>query len=333
MIGHEWAAGLLKSHIVHGSVRHAYLFTGADGLGKRTLALRFAQALNCETPPKAGEMCGECRACQLTWKTSYPDLHILQAEDEGKAIEVDQVRSLQRSLALAPYEAAWRVGLLLRFHEATISAANALLKTLEEPAAKVVLLLTARSVESVLPTIASRCEILRLRSLPSVALEGSLVERGVPEEQANLLAGLSGGRPGRALLWADAPEILRRREEALEDMLNLVGANRVERFAYVDSLTRGKQELRLKRTRALEVLEAWLTFWRDVTLLRSSAEVATVNQDREADLQRVAQEVDADSAADFVRALERTRVAIGKNANLRLALESLMLRLPHLRRV
>ncbi|HEY7688372.1 MAG TPA: hypothetical protein VH835_06750, partial [Dongiaceae bacterium] len=132
MVGHTWAADLLRGHLAADQVRHAYLFGGAQGLGRRTLALCLAAALLCESPPSAGEACGSCRGCRAVAAGRHPDVHSLKA-DEGASIKVEDIRELQRQLALSPHGAARRFALLEDFDSATDSAQNALLKTLEEP--------------------------------------------------------------------------------------------------------------------------------------------------------------------------------------------------------
>ena len=153
LIGHEWAVDMLKKHVVHGTTRHAYLFAGPPGLGRRTLALRFAQALNCQTPISAGIPCGECCNCKQIASMQHPDLTVIQADAEGGIMKVDQIREARRTLTLKPYSANYRVALFLRFHEANDSASNALLKTLEEAPSYAVLILTADNPEQLLPTI------------------------------------------------------------------------------------------------------------------------------------------------------------------------------------
>ena len=169
--GHEWAEALLKKHIAGNLTRHAYLFTGAPGIGRRTLALAFVKALYCQNPPEPGEFCGSCRNCKQLDKLQHTDLFIGQAAAPGETLKIDTVREIQHNLNMQPYAAPWRTALFLRFEEANINAQNALLKTLEEPAPLSKLLLTASNENALLPTISSRCEVIRLRpmAMPELA--------------------------------------------------------------------------------------------------------------------------------------------------------------------
>jgi len=114
LMGHDWAVEMLQQHLVSGSLRHAYLFSGPRGVGRRSLALRFAQAINCPQPTAPGIPCGECRGCRQIENMQHADLNILQSEREGDTWKVEQVRELQHMLSLAPYEGGYRLALLLR---------------------------------------------------------------------------------------------------------------------------------------------------------------------------------------------------------------------------
>jgi DNA polymerase-3 subunit delta' len=211
LLGHEWAAQLLAGQFARDSLRHAYLITGPAGVGRRTLALSLAQAVNCPTSLAPGVPCQTCRTCSQIAQQQHPDLSVVQADEVGGTLKVDQIRELQRSLNLAPYQARYRIALLLRFEEAHISAANALLKTLEEPASQVILILTAESVDALLPTVVSRCEVLRLRPLSFESLSAGLTTKWqIPTEETQLLAikrrcvrqSVSGPRCGRIFCTA-----------------------------------------------------------------------------------------------------------------------------------
>lgn len=321
LLGHEWAMDMLRQHVTRHEIRHAYLITGATGLGKRTLALRLAQALNCEKPISAGVPCLICRTCKQIESMAHPDLTIIQAEDEGGTLKVDQIREIQRTLNLKPYQSNYRVAIFLRFHEANDSAANALLKTLEEAPAHAVLILTAENPEQLLPTINSRCEILRLRPLPIESITNDLMQKGLDEDRARLLAHISGGRPGYARKLMDDVTLLEKRDEQLNDLQTLLPAPRIEKFSYADKLSRDKDLMR-------KTILVWLSYWRDVLLRVAGAETPLINIDRNMEIEFLAGRLDLTSARKIVSNLEATLEKMDKNVNARLLAEVLLLDLP-----
>ncbi len=326
--GHDWAVKLLRTHAAGDKLRHAYLLAGPQGVGRRTLALRFAMALNCTASETPGEFCGECRECRQILAMAHPDLSLLQPLEGHKDILIDQVRELQHTLALSPYSARYRIALLPDFQRATEEASNALLKTLEEPAEKVILLLTADALESLLPTIVSRCEVIRLRPSSIASTEAYLQsEHHLDPEQARLLAHLSGGRIGAAVRLALDPDELTQRREALESLLALLPAARTDRFHLADELTRPYDKAREK---AGAILPVWLSFWRDVFVNASGADLPLVNIDFDTQVDEVAARLDIRTARELVLAHEEALKQLDANANVRLLLEDLMLRWPHI---
>jgi len=323
LIGHEWAVDMLKKHVVNGATRHAYLFAGPPGLGRRTLALRFAQALNCQTPVEAGIPCGECRDCRQIAAMQHADLSVIQAESEGGTLKVDQIREARRSLTLKPYQSNYRVAIFLRFQEANDNAANALLKTLEEAPSYAVLILTADNPEQLLPTIVSRCEVLRLRPLSMEAVQKALESSGVESSQARLIAHISGGRFGYALQMIANEALLEKREERLNDLQSLISASRVEKFAYADKLARDKDSMR-------QAILVWLSYWRDVMLRSAQAETPLVNVDRNVEIEDLAGRLNLSAARTVVGGLEDVLEKMEKNVNPRLLAEVLLLDLPRL---
>ncbi|MBE0670433.1 MAG: DNA polymerase III subunit delta' [Anaerolineales bacterium] len=321
LLGHEWAVDMLRQHAARGDVRHAYLFSGPPGLGRRTLALRLAQALNCTKPLAPGVPCGLCRDCKQIDAMQHPDMNVVQAETEGGTLKVDQIREVQRSLSLKPYQSTYRVALFLRFQEANDNASNALLKTLEEAPAHAILLLTADTPEQLLPTIISRCEILRLRPLPIEAVEADLIYRGVDEERARLLAHISGGRPGYARRLVDDATLLEKRDERLDDLQTLLPAPRVEKFFYADKLSKDKDAMR-------QAITIWLSYWRDVMLRVAGAETPLVNIDRNMEIEFLAGRLDLSTARRVVSNLENALEKMDRNVNSRLLAEVLLMDWP-----
>ncbi len=321
LLGHEWAVDMLKQHIAREAVRHAYLLSGPPGLGRRTLALRFAQALNCPQPTAPGEFCGVCRDCKQIETMQHPDLSIVQAEAEGGTLKVDQVREVRRALALKPYQSKYRVALFLRFQEASEGAANALLKTLEEAPEHAILILTADSSEQLLPTITSRCEILRLRPLPVGIIEEYLKSHGAETESAHLIAHVSGGRPGYALRLLENESALEFRAERLADLAGLLSATRVQKFNYAEKLAKEKDTMR-------QTLLVWLSYWRDVLLRVSGAAVSITNIDQKESITSLAERLTLDGARRAVHDQEMALERLERNVNPRLLAEVMLLDLP-----
>jgi len=321
LVGHEWAVDMLKKHVVNGTTRHAYLFAGPPGLGRRTLALRFAQALNCQTPLDAGIPCGQCRDCKQIEAMQHADLTVVQAESEGGTLKVDQIREARRMLTFKPYQSKYRVAIFLRFQEANDNAANALLKTLEEAPSYAVLILTADNPEQLLPTIVSRCEVLRLRPLPVEGVRWDLENSGMETDRANLIAHISGGRPGYARQLLESESLLEKREDRLNDLQNLIAASRVEKFAYADRLARDKDSMR-------QAILIWLSYWRDVMLRTAQAETPLVNMDRNVEIEDLAGRLDLSAARGVVSGLEDVLEKMERNVNSRLLAEVMLLDLP-----
>ncbi len=317
VIGHDWAVSLLLSAISSKRASHAYLITGPEHVGKTTLARLLAQALNCTGP---NVPCGVCRACQLVAAGKHPDLHLVAPE--GNTLKIDQVRALQHDLALSPMEGRVRVAILEGMDRATSEACNALLKTLEEPNPHVVLILTAPEADALLPTMVSRCQLVALRPVALETVRTALIERwGVKDDLAERLAHLSGGRLGWAVQAAQDAEILARRNQLLDDLVQLVDQGRVERFAYAEEMSRDAAAAR-------EMLRLWQTWWRDVMLLASASSAPLTNQDRMDALQAHAARFGAERASAAAAGLGRALGQLDHNVNARLALEVLMLDLP-----
>ncbi len=318
LLGHEWAVDMLRQHVANQAMRHAYLITGSPGLGRRSLALAFARSLTCSAAPAPGEYCGECRNCRQMGSMQHPDLTIIQSETEGGMLKVEQIRELRKSVLLAPYQAPYKIVLLLRFQEANPSAANALLKTLEEAPSKVILLLTADNAEQLLPTIVSRCEVIRLRSLPVSRVDEFLRQKGADAEKAQLLAHLSGGRPGYALNLLEDESALEFRAEKLNEFSELLSASRVARFAYAEALAKDKDAFR-------ETLLLWLSLWRDVMLQCAGETESVTNIDQHTLIERLASKLDLSVAKKQLVVAENAIGQLQRNVNARLLAENILL--------
>ena len=162
---------------------HGLLLSGVEGLGKLDFALRLAAAVLCQQPTEDGQACGHCASCQLVAAGNHPDFYLLQAEERGKAIKVDEIRQLSAQLNLTSQYAGYKVAVLADAHNMNINAANSLLKTLEEPASDALLILVSSNPQKLPVTVRSRCQTINF-SIPetSQALQW-LVNEGIDQPE------------------------------------------------------------------------------------------------------------------------------------------------------
>jgi DNA polymerase III delta' subunit len=219
-----------------GGMPHALLIVGPSGVGKATLADDIAAGLLCRAEDPRDRPCRECRSCRALEHGNHPDVHRLGPTGAGLVIPIggrDErgVRDLVRDLALLPVEGGARAAIVTDADRMTEDAQSAFLKTLEEPPAGTVLLLTATDEERLLPTIRSRCSRIRLGPVARSEVEQLLVDAGLADAPlAARLARLSGGRPGDAVALALAPESLTIRGEVGRTLLDLASATRADRL-------------------------------------------------------------------------------------------------------
>lgn len=323
VIGHDRIIRLLQKSIEARRVSHAYLLSGPRQVGKSTLAREFAKALNCLEP---GCPCGRCRSCQKIDKGIHPDIQAIDLEEGSKSISIDAIRRLQEGVALRPAEGRTKVYILREAERLSEAAANALLKTLEEPPPSVVLVLTTLDANMLLPTLVSRCQQVEVRPVPRTELEDTLVQtRGVPPDQARLVATLAGGRVGWALQVVSNPAMLDRRSEMLNRLADFPAADRVSRFAYAAELA----SLYGRDPEAVRgVLESWQSWWRDLLLTRLGLRELVVNVDLDERLEKNSRDYSIETLGRMVRAIQETITMLSQNVNPRLSLEVLVLNIP-----
>ncbi|MBI4201973.1 MAG: DNA polymerase III subunit delta' [Chloroflexi bacterium] len=329
IIGQEHITSALGRSMARGEMAHAFIIAGPPQSGKSTLALDIARALNCtgEDPP-----CGQCRSCQRIARGLHTDVEVATMTPHPETgrmrtvIAIDQVRALEQRAALGPYEGRMLVFILDPAEKLHDEAANALLKTLEEPPPRVTLLLLTGSDQDLLPTVRSRCQRLELRPLSQEAIARQLrEEHSVAPEDATLLARLSGGRLGWALAAARDPKVLEARQGGLEELLELLDQGLERRFQVAQELAG-----RFARDRAivLETLALWLGWWRDVLVVRQGAPQLAANTDWLASLEERAGRYTPQQACTVAQELLATMERLEANVNTRLALDALMLALP-----
>jgi DNA polymerase-3 subunit delta' len=291
-------------------------------VGKGTLAINLAQALNCDGPELP---CGQCRSCQRILEGKHADV-IPIGLDSKMEIGIDDIRGLQRLANLPPYEGKCKVFIINDAEYLSTEAANSLLKILEEPPPRVVWLLLAAEEESLLPTIISRCQRLELKPVPSERVQEVLVNSyKVDADKAKLLTQLCHGRLGWAVSALANGEILEQRSRRIDKLVSVWTANLEQRFAYAQELA---SQFSQDRKAGAEILEMWLDWWRDLMLIKGGCREAIINVDHETTLEEQARGLSLSEIEGFLTNLGLLQENISKNVNPRLAWEWLMLNLP-----
>ena len=234
--GHPAAIAALARAIATERPPHALLLAGAPGVGKSTVALDLAAGLLCHAEASA-RPCGECLACRKVDHGTHPDLHRLAPEGAGGQVRLAQVHELQRELSLLPLEGRYRVAIVEQAHRMNPDAQNAFLKTLEEPPARVCLILAVDDESTLLPTVRSRCARLALGPVGRKDVADLLVESGVVDaSRAAGLARIAGGRPGLALTLATNPDAVLVRRRLIGTLVDLARADHTTRLGAATTL-------------------------------------------------------------------------------------------------
>jgi DNA polymerase-3 subunit delta' len=326
IIGQEQAIHIIKKALFANRVSHAYLFAGPEGVGKKLTALILAKALNCLE--KSEDACDACKSCQKIDKGNHPDVGILEAD--GHFIKIDQIRKLQKQVGYKPFEGRKKITIINDAEKLNLEAANALLKTLEEPPLDTVFILVTSNPNALLQTIISRCQSIRFGSLGAVRVEQFLVERrGIIPVNARVLASLSEGRLGKALnIDIDKVRILR--EQCME-LMNLMTPNREKSYGPSPNprdLFRKIEESIRDRDYTEELLDFLLTFYRDLLILSERGNPNSLtNQDMIVPLEKYGAQLSSRQILKICQNIYQTKANVRRNANLQLALEEMVLKI------
>jgi len=331
---------ILAAFLQKRNIPHALLFTGIEGVGKKDAATAFAMACNCtgERPgrsdqpvnhfnrkkdlPAAVNPCASCRSCRKIESGNHPD--IIRIKPSGAFIKIDQIRSLCDILAMKPYEARVRVVIISDAHAMNSSASNALLKMLEEPPDRSILILTACQISDLLPTIVSRCQHIRFNPVSVKSIETRLIEnQGLEPNKASIIAAMANGSISRAFAMNNSKWIKRRNWLIKAGGLGQPGAlfsmSSGTLMAFAEMLKKNKDFL----FDSLEVMKSWL---RDLVIYNFHPE-KIINKDLMENIQNASQKIDIKSLLFKIDAIQAAQKDIQSNANLRLTLETMMMRI------
>lgn len=331
LVGNRHVTDFLEKSLANGRISNAYIFLGPKDLGKTGAAAYFAKCLLCQKR-KEGEFhgpCGQCPSClQLKGlsdglETVHGDFHLLKRGQDKKNISIDDVRDFIHDLSLSSFFNSYKVGIIKEADDLGIEAANALLKTLEEPQAKVVVILTASRLESIPATIVSRSQVLRLYPVATSLIYDYLLENfGCQRSEAKIASRLSLGRPALAARFIEEPDFYAAYQEKASVFLDFFQEDLNSRLAAVSSLIE-KEDEEEKTTKALKILSIWQGAARDALLLASNNGDLIQHEDQRAKLSVAGQSAAISGIIRISRLLKKGEEYIRANVNPRLVLENI----------
>ena len=332
LINQERPIRILTTLLKNRTLPHALLFIGTAGVGKQAAALALAMACNCQgetsgsvledghdqdTDRPALKSCGVCKSCRKIMANNHPD--IIQIQPRGPFIKIEQIRTLLQTLSRKPYEATTRVVVISEAHCMNAAASNALLKILEEPPDRSMLVLTANHRSDLLPTIASRCQPLKFNRISEKFIVSWVVKKyGLNSQTAKIIAAMANGSLGNAQMMIDENWLLGRKWLIAElQRLSLQSMARL--FALAEKLAREKESLAAR----LEIIKSW---FRDL-IINPYDESKIINQDAADQIKEASGQTDTLVHLSKLDAVEKMQRRLKANTNLRLSMERLLIRL------
>lgn len=315
IVGQERIVEKLKRDLESDQIVHAYLFEGEKGLGKKNMALELASALVCHS--KDQKPCNKCNSCIKAESGNHPDIKII--EKDG-TINIDEIREIINEMHLKPHESKRKVCIICDADRMNMWAQNALLKTLEEPPLYATLILLTTKGDSLLPTVISRCQIIKLQPVNLEIIEHYLVKnRGINEEQAHMLAAFSGGIVGRAVELLDNPDFHYRREEIIKI------CNKLLTFDLFDILEQIKF-FEEQKPYIEEILDLMISWYRDIFIYSETNNMGLItNIDKREEINFQAAKIDLAKIRDIIFIIEETKNNLRSNVQFHLNIEVMLL--------
>lgn len=318
IVGHEHIIEHFKGAISMQKVSHAYILNGDALSGKKTLSAAFSKALQCEK--QDGTACGICQSCLQAESHNHPDI-IWVTHSKPNTISVDDIRTqVNGDVAIKPYSGRYKIYIIDDAQKMNEAAQNAILKTIEEPPAYVVIMLLTTNTGRLLQTILSRCVLLNIRAVPDEKIKEYLQKRlGIDEEKADFCVGFAMGNLGKAIHVADSPEF----NEIKDDCVHLLKyLDKMEVYELIESL-KNLTKYKLKIDDYLDFMMAW---YRDVLILKATSDANRIIYKTEyGSLIKAAQKSSYEGIDKILKEIEKAKIRLNANVNFDLAMELLLL--------
>jgi len=318
ILGHEKVIESLQNALLLDKVSHAYIFEGEDGSGKMTTAEAFALALQCEKGGKEG--CMECNSCRQAMTRNNPDIIYLQPTKE-KIISVDDIRhQINEDVSIKPYSSKYKIYIINNAERMNEAAQNALLKTIEEPPAYVVILLLTTNREVFLPTIRSRCVTMQMHPVADELISNYLqTVLGVDEQQAAICTAFAQGNVGKAAILSGS-------EDFAEIKMSTVQLMKRIREIDLYECTQAIKQICEYKLRISDYFDLMVIWFRDVLVYKATSDAnRLVFQDEVYDIRKQAGISSYEGIQKIIDAIMTAKTRINSNVNLELSIELMLL--------
>lgn len=316
--GQEGAVEFFRNSVNRHRLAHAYLFLGAQGLGKTLLAKNLAKFLNCENPIKEQDLlidsCDACASCRKIDGFNHPDVHWIEPGAGLKKISIEEIRLAQKEVSLKSYEGKFKIFIILEAQEMTEQAANSLLKTLEEPPVQSLIILTSTNISALSPTIISRCQIVRFHPLQYENLKEILIQQyGLKSDDVHFLSAASEGRIGQALSLK-SEDVMRKKNRIIDQVCQFRRRLSFDVFNIKD-----RRELRTQ-------IRYLLNWFRDILIFKAGGLASSdlINADRIERIKSVAASFSFQDLIEILTKIIEAHRLIEQNVNPKIALEAML---------
>ena len=320
VVGHKNIIQYIGNAVTADAVSHAYIFNGERGSGKKLLASLFAMSLQCRNRDEDGDACGKCQSCKQAISGNQPDI-IKVTHEKPTTISVDDIREqVNNDIVIKPYSSRYKIYIIPEADMMSVQAQNALLKTIEEPPEYAVLILLTENAETLLPTIRSRCVMMRLRNIKDKLVKKYLMEQmEIPDYKADICVAFAQGNMGKAIELATSEHFNEIKEEAVHLLRNINDMQVEELMAAVKKCSAYKLEI----NDYLDVIAVW---YRDVLIFKATKNVdRVVFSDHLKHIRERANKSSYEGIENILEGLEKAKARLKANVNFELTMELLLL--------
>lgn len=318
IIGNEDAKNYFKKAVEEKQLSHSYIFEGAYGVGKNTFALELAKFILCEE--KEGDKpCNECKSCSMINASTHPD--VIHIEKDTKITKVETIReNIVREMDIKPYQSDYKIIIVKAADSMSIQGQNAMLKTIEEPPSYGIIILVCENLASLLPTIKSRCIVVRFNPIDKEQMRRYLQSKGINGIQQEVFEQISNGSIGVINDILQDETYLEIRKQSINYLSRLEKAQIMEIYEIVKEITDDKENIE-------RLLEFWLLWYRDIAVVKATNSSNLYYKDYQQQLLDMSSKLTYNKVSQNIEFIKKAILDIRQNIYSTFVIENLLLKL------